>query len=533
MDEYNHIMDPEYANIVYQTQVSSNPAENENQHSTNNQSTPPENSLQELLPSLEPQSQVQPVAYPSDASGALPDTESTTNAINEFSESAATGTIAEEQRPAESPAEGEKVNSTTNNEDDAESSVIHENETAATESEKLSTVAEAESDAPPKPNEDTNDDHDEASSLIVPEANAKKEEEEIDLNQCRVCMATENLVDIFRIDQKSLFRLSDLIMKLCTSIKISERDHLPHMVCAVCVDRIEAAYELKLQCEETEKILRSKLKRSKRTRRGPSEFVVIDCAPEPSSESDDENIDDDEFHLSEVTEASEADSDMSYESTKKRTQSRRSRKKPPPKQAPKRKNLAAQQVYHAVKQPRKGGIVYIKAVDSDDDVPLSQRQTKKPPKTQSKRTSDGFEYTCDTCAKVCGTAEALIQHQRLHVDEKCPICSKAFKQRSTLLQHIQKHKDDEERICGQCHKVFASKMECRRHMQTAHTESFACSRCKRDFPSKIRLDKHKCEPVNSSSKRRPDTEVTSNSGRDLFKSVAPLTTTYWSDSFSD
>lgn len=378
----------------------------------------------------------------------------------------------------------------------------------------------------------------------APEKKTKqKKEDDIELNQCRICMSSENLLDIFRIGEKTSFRICDLIMKLAPSVKISERDYLPHSICGNCVERIETAYELRVQCEETDKILRSKLKRSKKTRRAPSEFVLLDCA-ESSSDSDDDQKSDDEFQLSEESEeSSESDSESSYDDKKKRIISQRGRRRAPPPPPLKRPIPIVAHQPPAVKKARK--VVYINAANSDDDddddnVKNVQRKPVKTPITNR------LPFRCDVCNRPCGSAEALAQHRRTHADEKCNICSMVFKQRSALMQHMQRHREDPERICKKCHRVFTSKIECQRHVQMSHPEPASCQKCKRNFPNKYQLNIHKCtpatsntgainndrKPIDTTSKRKNDTD-TSASGRDLFKSVAPLTTTYWSDSFSD
>lgn len=374
------------------------------------------------------------------------------------------------------------------------------------------------------------------------ETNVKpKKDDELDLNQCRICMTSENLLDIFRIGEKTSFRICDLIMKVVPTVKINERDYLPHSICGNCVDRIEAAYELRVQCEETDKMLRSKLKRSKKTRRAPSEFVLLDCA-ESSSDSDDDQKSDDEFQLSEESEeSSESDSDSSYDEKKKRLPSVRGRRRGPAPQTLKRTIPPTVTVTpQPSKKSRNNSVVYIKAANSDDDdsgVATKKRQSVKTPM------QNRLQFRCDVCNRPFGTAESLATHRRSHPDEKCTICAMVFKQRSALHQHMQRHREEPDRICKKCHRVFVSKAECQRHVQMAHPDTAVCQKCKRYFPNKSQLDAHKCnpiatainsdrKPIETTSKRKNDTDTTV-SGRDLFKSVAPLTTTYWSDSFSD
>lgn len=167
--------------------------------------------------------------------------------------------------------------------------------------------------------------------------------------------------------------------------------------------------------------------------------------------------------------------------------------------------------------------------EDDDDVSEVTNSAKK-------------EQICQYCEKVFPTRTLLKEHKKTHVGEKplsCNICQKGFKQRVSLESHIQKHKDDDSRTCKPCDKQFASRMELRKHQQTVHEDeyTFECEKCKRSFTTKTRLEKHKeskCPGFDTTvPRKKTEVEVTSNLGRDLFKCVAPLTTTYWSDSYSE
>lgn len=422
---------------------------------------------------------------------------------------------------------------------DAENIVSESNEGVAASNDESKTEenpTEAVNDGEKNENDgdqERKDDNEEASNEQNDSSSQLKEmkrEDEIDPNQCRICLSSSNLLDIFRIGEKTSFRICDLIMKLAPSVKISERDFLPHSICGVCVDRIEATHELRKQCEESDQLLRSKLKRSKKTtRRAPSEFLVVDC-PVSSSESDDDQKSDDEFIITEESEeSSDSDSDSSYDEKKKRAPNQRRRGPPPKRTNP----VTYQPPPQPVKKPRNSGIVYIKAAN-DDGAKAKVNLVKQPIKTGP---NNRLAFRCDVCNRCCSTAESLASHRRTHADEKCGICSMVFKQRTALLQHMQRHKEDPDRVCQKCHRVFVTKAECQRHVHVAHPETVACNKCKRYFPNKAQLDAHKCgpdrKPTDTNTKRKSDPSDPSASGRDLFKSVAPLTTTYWSDSYSD
>lgn len=172
--------------------------------------------------------------------------------------------------------------------------------------------------------------------------------------------------------------------------------------------------------------------------------------------------------------------------------------------------------------------------DNEDDDDVSEVTS---PSNSTKK-----EQICQYCEKSFPTRTLLKEHKKTHVGEKplsCNICQKGFKQRVSLDSHIQKHKDDDSRTCKPCDKQFASRMELRKHQQTVHEDeyTFECEKCKRSFTTKTRLEKHKeskCPGFDTTvPRKKTEVEVTSNLGRDLFKCVAPLTTTYWSDSYSE
>lgn len=328
---------------------------------------------------------------------------------------------------------------------------------------------------------------DDSGSLIVPDEKTKRKddiEEEINKNQCRICLSTDDLIDIFEFDDEKKLRICDLVMKLCTTLRINERDYLPHVVCTVCVDRLNKAFELKLQCESTDKDLRSKLPRRKRKARSATEVVLIDCNELSSGTDDDKDKDDDEFHLSEVlSSSSELDSELSSEEEITRPPPKRSRRPPPPK----RKTAAPPVITSRTpilsnNRSARNGVVYIKA-EKDKEV--------EKPTVQIRRVQQFI----------------------------CSLCKKTFKDRTLFNSHVQKHREEKERTCTQCKHTFGSTNDLQKHIKVHHN---AQTRPKVAVNNSI-------TPL----KRRPEPEIPTTVGRDLFKSVAPLTTTYWSDSFSD
>lgn len=447
----------------------------------------------------------------------------------------------------------------------------------------------------------------EDSEAVKPEP--KQEEPDVDPNQCRVCTNTEDLLDIFTVEYD--MRISDLIMKICTNIRIHERDYLPHMICTGCVSKLKTAFDFKNTCETTDKELRQKLKRSRNKVRKPSDFVLIDCNvfDEDSDDNDEEN--DDDFKVSDGAE--EIDSDESFET--------RSRKRQPPKKRPikkakskgksksrsapargastpapanktparssrsttkttsattnkKKPEPSKPDIITSTSKRLKRDIVYIEAnyESSDDEVISAKKKRTSSAKAQESPVKGGVNITssddkakhiCKECNIECSSKKALSKHRAAsHFQPgedapfRCLICNRGFKYNINLTSHMQIHKDNYTCDCG---KTFSNKGDLKKHTNSEHKNdnsiTYECSKCKRFFSSLTRYEKHResCTSVPASQKtikisapsavkkqiaeKRVREEAAAaaapSSGKDLFKTVAPLTTTYWSDSFSD
>lgn len=359
--------------------------------------------------------------------------------------------------------------------------------------------------------------------------NIANKEPDVDPNQCRVCKDTDQLIDIFAIEDD--MRICDIITKICSDVRIHERDFLPHMICLSCLGKLRSTFIFVNQIRATDKELRSKLKRSKKARK-TNDFVLVD-AHELSEESDDndEVNDDEEFKVSESEEDSDDDSisesDVDTKPLKKRSNGGRKKSASTtstPATAPSSSKRVKQDLLTTAKRLKRD-IVFIEADDSEEERKVRRER-------------------CRDCNKTFNSKNSLKLHRKnVHTDDflfKCHICSKSFKYSINLSSHMQVHK--ESYTCDDCGRVFASKSDSKRHALNQHkcSLSYECNKCRRLYCSIKRYQKHR-ETCSSGSNMsslmrkklsKPKEEVSYGS-RDLFKSVAPVTTTYWSDSFSD
>lgn len=377
---------------------------------------------------------------------------------------------------------------------------------------------------------------------------AAKMENHVDENQCRVCTSKEELVSLFKIINK--VTIADKLMNICPTVSIAPKDFMPQFICNICLDNVNIALQLKTQCEDTERELRKKLSRSKNKVRRPAGYVVIDATMD-SDPSDEEPNDDVEFKVSDdggiTAEDDSDDSDFGTTTKKKRsprgTGGRRGRRKsaattPAPK-VKEKKRMGRPPTKRPPQSP-----TLIKDESSDEEYAKPQVKKRKikgtPPSDEQEEKPT--EYPCDECEQVFTRKLSLILHKKAHAHReplKCEVCGQMFKIQGAYRKHVQKHNEEPSGFeCHKCEYTASSKAELRRHLVDEHDEQgvlYQCEKCKRKFVSEVRLEKHKegrCPGQERPLKLRQDVE-SYTVGKDLFKSVAPLTTTYWSDSFSD
>ncbi|XP_052873637.1 uncharacterized protein LOC128278956 [Anopheles cruzii] len=365
----------------------------------------------------------------------------------------------------------------------------------------------------------------------APSAAPRKERTKVELDLCRVCMGSENLSDIFQLEGP--VRISDIIMKVCTTIRITERDHLPHKICERCLGQVRIVNEFKARCEASDKELRKNLKRSANKTR-PTGVIVVNC-PMSESDNEDEPIDDDEYKVSQSEVESEpvtSDDSFSPPNKRKRTPKKRGRK-PAQYKTPGRRGRPGRKPKNMVISPvvvttpviKRGpgrppknpktstlsNVVYIKApVDSS-----SESEEEEIVKARRRR----GEHPCPKCDDVLPSQLALKQHLKSHPGDvfNCERCTLWFKKQQTLMNHMERHK-----------KADRKQEEKRRErdQRQQHKELY-----RRSEPDSRPINPQ-FTSVSPDKKKKPD-PAPASSGRDLFKCVAPLTSTYWSDSFSD
>uniref|UniRef100_A0A1I8NR47 Protein krueppel n=1 Tax=Stomoxys calcitrans TaxID=35570 RepID=A0A1I8NR47_STOCA len=353
----------------------------------------------------------------------------------------------------------------------------------------------------------------------------RRKEEDVDENQCRVCCTKDDLVTLFKkVEDQTV---ADMLMIICPSVHIAIKDFLPQFICNTCLDNVLKAIQLKHQCETTEKELRKKLSRHKNKIRRPAGYVVIDAPLDSDPATDDEANNDEEFKVSDVGSATPSEDSVSSDSSDSKKKKTRGRK---------RRKSGGTTTTSTTKSKGKSTKSGNNSSDEDDGDPIGNHKRKR------SSNSSPETYACDECDHVFMRKLSLILHKKVHSNDRepiiCKICGKVFKIKGAYRTHMEKHRDEKSiNKCPKCSRPFTSKSDLKHHMSKAHSQSgviVACPKCKRTFVSASRLESHRTRCEGGEKSKHKTKEVASfGTGQDLFKTVAPLTTTYWSDSYSD
>lgn len=351
-----------------------------------------------------------------------------------------------------------------------------------------------------------------------------KQEEPVDENQCRVCTSKEELVSLFTKTSEATTP-ADMLLLLCPSVSIAPKDFMPQFICSTCQQSLTIAIKLRKQLETTERDLRKRLSRSKNKVRRPRGYVVIDApVSDSASEEDEEELNDDaEFKVSDVAGSTSADSESAESDiSEKRKPGRPGRR------------------------GRKKGTKRSATGSQNEDEYYSSSSKKKSSSSGTPAVAAQGPFECDHCDLSFPRKQSYVMHRKTHearYEFHCQICNKKFKVRGAYKTHMERHEAERAQFrCELCSQVFRLRAELKRHMAVRHDEHgviYECKRCQRTFLTQTRLQRHQStncvrHPEPKQVKQRQSMESGHPSqGRDLFKSVAPLTTTYWSDSFSD
>ncbi|XP_069363923.1 zinc finger protein Paris-like isoform X3 [Maniola hyperantus] len=296
----------------------------------------------------------------------------------------------------------------------------------------------------------------------------KIEWENLDVNYCRCCLATEDLVPIFYNNEGDKKRSEDL--KVVTGLEIKLNDGLTQTICRSCIEKMQAALLFRQTSRKSEKTLLSMLYvKSKRKYKPKSSRSIQKFKEEQVAEVADGEYGCDD-HLYEDAENFHKDTDYLYDNNEyadpaalpvkieqKVPSTRRKRDIIP--NAPSYKCNTCNKEFR-MKTTYKAHMRFHTNYCVCETCGKRCRNNNQLQEHKRARHGLGRIHKCAYCEYSSATKEALI----------CTICLKREKSRKLLQVHVYKsHRENQYRyLCPVCKESFARPTNVRRHLTRAH-----------------------------------------------------------------
>ncbi|KAI8428188.1 hypothetical protein MSG28_002423, partial [Choristoneura fumiferana] len=281
---------------------------------------------------------------------------------------------------------------------------------------------------------------------------------------CRLCMSTETLTDLFKIDGDTTL---DQKVQFCIDLKMSVRDGLPVLICRSCEKNIKKFYNFKQKCLYVDSKLKTmnncSFTANKHIPEEPNlDNIKMECELFNKLSSELHNSFDswlpDEVGAEFCSQYFNNSSFFKTEDTKPTLEQTNELKT----------NNSKMQIIKKTKQKRKNVSSY-----KIHQCEICGRIVKnKSVLTKHMVTHSGIkQYSCKLCSKSFTRAEHKVIHMRTHLGIKpyvCEFCGRSFTKRQDLVRHMKIHSDERKFKCLQCDKRFKRSSDVHSHMRT-HT----------------------------------------------------------------
>lgn len=228
-------------------------------------------------------------------------------------------------------------------------------------------------------------------------------------------------------------------------LQVLREDKLPQKICDECLQKVQAACEIKEKCIETDKLLRELIKPD------PDEFDEVDIKIEAES----------------------VDSEVEIEVEKFQTQS----------------------IDDTLALLIKEETIIDEEFEWPEDPPESTNSEEK--SKNAYRRPRAEDYVCVFCQKVFLKITDKLDHMKAdHSDElTCPVCEKKKATVVSTERCIKQHTFGDPFLCQICAKPFAKSRSLQNHIARMHTaekdrEKVLCDLCGKEFKNKCSIRRH-------------------------------------------
>uniref|UniRef100_A0A182JV99 Protein krueppel n=1 Tax=Anopheles christyi TaxID=43041 RepID=A0A182JV99_9DIPT len=266
---------------------------------------------------------------------------------------------------------------------------------------------------------------------------------------CRCCMASKpRMKPLF---DTNLFAMLNAV----TGMNVHQNDGLPSQLCVPCVLQIRRSHFFKVQCENTDRTLRSYAVETRQ--RASGTYTLAADGTYVKKEADSSSQNDDAIKPS----SSEMDSGLM-----KRPLSASFYCQQCPKEFETEKKLKRHIRTHFIVKPHACTECSASFLERSN---LKKHMLKH---TGELRNSNTKTHLCSECGKSFKYSTSLSRHKRFHAQRNmftCTVCSKAYVEQTSLDVHMRTHTNERPFMCTTCDKSFSQKANLERHERT-HTE---------------------------------------------------------------
>lgn len=312
--------------------------------------------------------------------------------------------------------------------------------------------------------------------------------------QCRVCALTKSaesqMVRLFG-RTKNNGNLADMFVA-CSTVTLEPNDRLPQLICHLCRERLEAAYNFQKQCIKTDQEMRAQLYRT------DDEAYAIKTAVKEEGQQQTGTLSQQTIETVLIESI-----DIKIEEYTKLEPGEDAE----PTVIVKEYDSPTETEYLPPTIADEANVFQTDTDDSEDNLPLNNlikaNKKRRPgrPAIKSKK--------CPICNIEFDRPSRLQRHLMVHNEvarpHKCPTCKHGFVNEGKLYRHMLKHSDlmadiaaeeaAHEYKCPACDRQFNKKLSLAGHMrvhalQRPHTDGYACKACDEKFTDLMQLTKH-------------------------------------------
>ncbi|XP_031627727.1 zinc finger protein 569-like, partial [Contarinia nasturtii] len=327
---------------------------------------------------------------------------------------------------------------------------------------------------------------------------------------CRICcnQRSNDLHFLLDADNKTIVKK----LRACADVTIEHDDLLPKYICKNCIQKLNLAYNFKIQCEYMEQKLREAITKSLHTQMKSASVAHKEVVSSSFFDSDDESsfgyssellaMDDGEaiieedggeeeeeeqfmeeiVYLDQNVECDQVANGNQFVSSVANQQFEASNN-----DVESNAMEISQKTVETEKFDSVGSMPSAKESDGDQDMFSVKSDNASSPNVK-------IPFKCDTCGETFDIHSEYNKHKKTHGKNRyqCLLCNKWFAKRYLLNAHHKTHSGTKNYECSMCQKRYTSQSNLDRHIRVFHRQErqHTCTTCQKTFSQLSILRQH-------------------------------------------